>query len=81
MQKLTKEEVNRLTPLNNGRETLLSAQIKQLQTGEGLVIQKHEWKAKYHIGRMVKTAGKTTNRTFTCHRMPDGNGWLIVRLT
>lgn len=81
MNKLTKEEVAAITTIGGGRETLLSAHIKQLQIGEGLSIEKNEWKAKYNIGRMVKTAGKSTGRTFSCGRMPNGNGWLVVRLS
>lgn len=80
MRKLTPQEVAAITPLNSGRETTLSGAIKQLQTGEGLIIEKHEWKAQYHIGRMVKRAGQTTGRTFSCKRTPDGKGWLVVRL-
>jgi hypothetical protein len=77
---LTQEETRQLTTLRGPRETKISAFIKNLQPGESLQVEHKDWKAKYNIGRIPKRIGQQTGRAFTCGRMPDGNGWLIVRV-
>jgi hypothetical protein len=79
MKILSAEETSKITPLNKGRQTLVYAKLLQLQIGEGLHIEKQEWKAKYRPSALVNKAGKRLKRKFICRRMPDGSGWLVKR--
>jgi hypothetical protein len=80
MKILSKEETAKITPLNKGRQTTVYANLIQLEPGEGLHIEKKDWRTKYRPSVLVNRAGKRLNRKFECKRMPDGSGWLVKRV-
>ncbi len=80
MRILNKEEADAITPVSNGRETLVSSTIKQLQVGQGLIITRQDWKAKYPPTTIVNSISKKTGRKFEKGRMPDGSGWFVKRV-
>lgn len=79
MRKLTEKEFESLTPITNGRETMVTAAVKQLAVGEGLVITRAEWKAKEPPYKAINRIAKKYNRLFEKGRMPDGSGWAVKR--
>lgn len=80
MEKIAKEAMPALLPVSKGRNTLLRAQLLQLQIGEGLFLPKAEWRAKskpsYIINKIKKTHGFIYEYGFKI----DGTGWLFRRV-
>ena len=80
MQKLNAEQAAAITLIKSGRESMVSAMIKQLQPGEALVITRADWKAKGAPYRIANAIEKKLNRKFEKGRMPDGSGWVVKRV-
>lgn len=80
MKKLNAEEAGNIVPLRNGRETLLSAQLKQLKVGEAIVLEAKDWKTKSPPYRVANNIAKRYGWKFEQGRMPDGSGWLFKRV-
>ncbi len=80
IRRLTDEEFESLTPLTHGRETIVTAALKQLKTGEGIVITRAEWKAKETPYKAISRIAQKYNRVFEKGRMPDGSGWIVKRI-
>jgi hypothetical protein len=81
MKKLTKEEADKIFPMGRGNNTRISAHIKQLEPGEGCIIEKQDWKAKSPPFRIINYIAKKTGRKFRHGTMPDGSGWFVQRLS
>lgn len=81
MQKIGKEEAKDMVSLKSGRETLVSAWIKQLAAGEALIVKRSEWKTTYPPTRIARSISKKLGWTFDTGRLPDNTGWLIKRLS
>jgi hypothetical protein len=81
MKKLTKEQADAILPLGRGNSTRISGMLKQLEIGEGLVIEKSDWKAKTPPLRIVNYLSKKTGRKFRKGTMPDRSGWFVQRLS
>ncbi len=81
MRILPPEEASAITPISNGRETIVTAAVKQLQVGEGLIITRDDWKSKRPPYDAVEKVGRKYGRTFERGRMPDGSGWIVKRIS
>lgn len=80
MKILSAEEARDLLPVKRGRETALSAQLKQLKVGEALVLPASEWKTKGSPYRVANHLAKQHGWRFEQGRMPDGSGWVFKRM-
>lgn len=80
MQKLTKEQADKILPIGKGRNTQVSAAVKYLQIGEGLVITRKDWKTKTPPYNTISYIERTTKRKYRKGRMPDGTGWFVQRM-
>ncbi len=74
------EAAKDLIPVTRGRETALSAYLKQLKVGEALSIADKEWKTKSTPYRVANNISKRHGWKFEQGRMPNGNGWLFKRV-
>lgn len=67
-------------PVSRGRNTMLRAQLLQLEVGEGLFLPRNEWKTKngpsYIIAYLKKSHGYRYDYGFKI----DGSGWLFRRV-
>jgi hypothetical protein len=80
MKKLSVEEAAELPLIKNGRETVVSAMLKQLKPGEALIITRADWKAKGAPYRIANAIARKTGRKFEKGRLPDGSGWVVKRV-
>ncbi|MCF8246460.1 MAG: hypothetical protein K9J37_10735, partial [Saprospiraceae bacterium] len=80
MQILNEEEAKDLIPLTKGRETLVSAQLKQLKVGQALVVTTKDWNTKSSPYRVANNIAKRHGWQFEQGRMPDGTGWVFKRV-
>lgn len=80
MKILNAEEAKDIIPLTSGRETLLSAKLKQLKVGEALVLGANDWKSKGTPYRVANNIAKRHGWEFEQGRMPDGTGWVFKRM-
>lgn len=80
MKKLSAEEASNIVPVKNSRETLLSAMLKQLQVGEGIMLEAKDWKTKTAPYRVANNIAKRRGWKFEQGRMPDGSGWVFKRV-
>lgn len=81
MEVLEKAQADQLMLLTNGREVAVSARLKSLKPGEGLVIKRHEWKARYAPSLIARRLEKKLGWRFRSGRLTDNSGWLIQRLS
>jgi hypothetical protein len=81
MKKLNKEEADSVITLGRGNSSLVAAAIKQLQTGEGLVIEKKDWGKKTAPFRVVNYFAKKSGRVFRNGTLTDKSGWFVQRLS
>ncbi len=81
MRKLSPEEAAAIMPIESSRETRVTAAVKQLQVGEGLIIDPSDWKSKTPPYRAIASVGLKYKREFQRGRMPDGKGWFVKRLS
>jgi hypothetical protein len=77
---LNAEEAKDIIPLTKGRETMLSAKLKQLKVGEALVMPTKDWKTKGTPYRVANNIAKRHGWQFEQGRMPDGSGWVFKRV-
>ncbi|MBI1225187.1 MAG: hypothetical protein GC192_08090 [Bacteroidetes bacterium] len=80
MKILEEEEAKNLIPLTKGRETMLSAKLKQLKVGQALVVTPKDWKTKSSPYRVANNIAKRHGWQFEQGRMPDGSGWVFKRV-
>ncbi len=80
MKILTAEEAQGIIPLRKGRETLLSAKLKQLRVGDALILHPDDWKTKSTPYRVANNIAKRHGWRFEQGRMPDGSGWVFKRV-
>lgn len=81
MKVLSAEEGNHLTPVTNGRTTLVSATVSNLQVGQVLIVTHADWESKNSPYQVVNRVTKKTGRKFEKGRMPDGSGWMVRRIS
>lgn len=80
MKILEEDEAKDLIPLTKGRETLLSAKLKQLKVGQALIVTPKDWKTTTSPYRVANNIAKRHGWKFEQGRMPDGSGWLFKRV-
>jgi len=81
MKILDAEAAKDIIPLTRGRETMLSAKLKQLKVGEALILTDKEWKTKSTPYRVANHLSKRSGWEFEQGRMPDGSGWVFKRVS
>ncbi len=81
MEILNEEEAKDIIPLTKGRETMLSAKLKQLKVGQALVLTPKDWKTKSSPYRVANNIAKRHGWQFEQGRMPDGSGWVFKRVS
>jgi len=79
MQIINKEEADCLLLLTGSREIAVSGKLKGLKIGEGLVVKRSEWKAKYAPTKIARKIEKEYGWKFKGGRMSDNSGWLMQR--
>lgn len=80
MKILDAEAAKDIIPLTRGRETMLSAKLKQLKVGEALLLADKEWTTKSTPYRVANHLAKRSGWEFEQGRMPDGSGWVFKRV-
>jgi hypothetical protein len=80
MEKIEKAAMPAVLPVSRGRNTLLRAQLLQLEVGEGLFLPKGEWSGKSKPGYIVARIKKTHGFLFDYGFKIDGSGWLFKRV-
>ena len=80
MEILDEEEAKNIIPLTKGRETAVSAKLKQLKVGQALVLPTKDWKTKSSPYRVANNIAKRHGWQFEQGRMPDGSGWVFKRI-
>ena len=80
MKKLTVEEASKLIPMKKGKHTWLYIELMQLKPGEGIIINRADWKTKTTPYKTIRGAEGVLKMTFEYGRMPDGSGWLVKRV-
>ena len=80
MELLNEAEARDIVPLTKGRETLLSARLKELKIGQALVVTPKDWKTKSSPYRVANNIARRHGRQFEQGRMPDGSGWVFKRV-
>lgn len=80
MKKLSAEEAKNIIPLTSGRMTQLSANLRQLQVGEALILETKDWRTKDTPYRVANLIAKRYGWRFEQGRMPDGSGWIFKRV-
>lgn len=80
MRIIEAEDMPPLLPLKKGRSTKLRIMLLGLKVGQGLYMDKEEWKAKsgpYYIVARIK---KTHGYRYTYTRTADNKGWMFCRI-
>jgi hypothetical protein len=81
MKRLTKEEALRIPKKPVGRATLLRTYLLNMQPGDIIFLEPHEWRWKTHPPSYICRELERTNRwKFTCDRALDKSGWVIERV-
>jgi hypothetical protein len=81
MKKLTKEEALRIPVKPHVRHNIVRAYLLNMQPGDIILIERHEWKWKRHSPSvMTNEIAKRKRWKFTCNTAMDGTGWVIERL-
>lgn len=80
MEILKAEEASKITPLRKGRESKLSAMLKQLQPGEALKIMPVDIVNKKAMYKTINNVAKRRNWKMDSGFLPDGSGWFARRL-
>lgn len=80
MKTLSAEEAKNIIPLRHGRQTLISARLRQLRPGEALIVESKDWKTKGAPYRVANNIAKRHGWRFEQGRMPDGSGWVFKRV-
>ncbi len=80
MKLLTPEEAGKISPVKNGRTTLISSALLNLQPGAGLIVDRTDWKGLSSPYRIARHITKKKGFKYEYGRMPDGSGWFFKRL-
>lgn len=80
MRKLTPEEYSQLPLVGRGRTSPFYRAVAQLKVGEILLLEKSDWKKKYHPGAVVRNLEKRTGREHEVLTVVTGEGWTVKRL-
>lgn len=80
MKLLTPEEAGKISPVKNGRTTLISSALLNLQPGAGLIVDRTDWKglsSPYRIARHITKRKALNMSTAECQMAQAGflNGW------
>lgn len=77
MKKLTKEEATALLATSHGAINPSILEIKNLEVGESLLIEKDEWKRKTSVGMFCSQYGIRWGVKYSCIKVEQG--WVITR--
>lgn len=77
---IQKDLAQSILPLSRGRESVVSAMLKQLQPGQALIVRRSEWKAKTAPTRTARKLEKRSSLKFETGRLPDNSGWILKRM-
>jgi hypothetical protein len=80
MPKINKEDMPAVLPISRTRNTLLRAQLLQLQVGEGYFLPRADWKTKNSPKYIVAYLKWTHGYVFDYGFKVDGSGWLFRRV-
>ncbi len=80
MEILKAKEAAKIVPISNGRESLLSAKLKQLQPGEALLILPTDVKNKKSMYRTINKVAKKMNWKMQNGFLADGSAWIAKRV-
>jgi len=80
MENLSEKDANAMLLLTNSREISVSGRLKSLKVGEGLVVKRSEWKAKYVPSKIARRLEKQYGWKFRTGRLTDNSGWLLQRM-
>lgn len=79
MKKLNKEETAALEKLAGKNSSEFMKEVLKLSPGEGLLIEKNEWKVKTKPPNMFNS-GSVTRRGMKMRIRTLENGWLVTRV-
>lgn len=78
MKKINKKDFEELQHSGGRANPILNA-IKNLKVGEGIIIDKSEWKPKTHIGTMWCQYRQRYGISIKTKKLVDGKGWAVIR--
>jgi hypothetical protein len=80
MKLLNSQEFDNLELKGRGRSSQIFNSLINLKIGEGLLIEKKDWKRKAGPSSLVKYIEKQHNLKFKCGVLSNGQGWAIKRI-
>jgi hypothetical protein len=81
MKKLTKEEAQRIPRKPVGRNTLVRTYLLNMQPGDIIFLERHEWTWQSHQPSYIcHEVARTKRWRFTCEQALDKSGWVIERV-
>ncbi len=80
MKIIKAEKAAKIVPIKHGRETKLSAMLKQLQPGEAMMIEPGDVRNKKTMYRIIGNVAKRMNWKMENGFLPDGSGWFARRV-
>ena len=81
MKKLSKEESENIVPIKRGRESRLSANMKQLKVGESLFIESKEVTNRNSMYKTMRNVASKLGWKIQSGFMPDGSGYIVERIS
>lgn len=79
MEKISKEEFDKLLHNGRGNGTPLRGALLQLQPGEAVIVKKKEWKVKYTPFLVADRIERSHSIKFKKVSLADRSGWAIQR--
>ena len=80
MRKLTTVEFDALPLRGRGKASPFWIEIFKLMPGEGLLIERQEWKRKYIPTIIARNIEKKYNRVYQTGSLADQSGWAVKRI-
>ncbi len=80
MKRLTPEEYAKLPLMGRGRMSPFYREVAKLEVNEILLLEKADWKKKYHPRAVVRNLEKRTGRKHEVLTVITGEGWTVKRV-
>lgn len=80
MKKLDEQEFEKLFIKGKGRSSGVFNALINLKIGEGILIEKKDWKRKAGPNTLVKYIEKKHGMKFICGKLEDDAGWAVKRI-
>lgn len=80
MDKITKEDFNKLSLHGKGSSSTVYNSIFKLKVDEALIIYKTEWYVKYHPSLIIKRIEKKYGFKYEFGSLADRSGWAVMRI-